>query len=81
MEDARRVGRLLPIAALVADLPRIDMDEAQCRRFRQGQALPAGGFADGDFAVFAGADFVGLAQVSDGVAHPRRLVVVRAEPA
>ena len=81
MEDARRVGCLLPTAALVADLPRLDMGEAQCRRFRQGQALPAGGFADGDFAVFAGADFVGLAQVSDGVAHPRRLVVVRAEPA
>jgi tRNA pseudouridine55 synthase len=81
IEDARRLASLLPTAALVADLPRIDVGEAQCRRFRQGQALPAGGFADGDFAVFAGAAFVGLAEVSGGVAHPRRLVVERVRPA
>jgi len=81
MEDARRLASLLPAAALVADLPRLDVGETQCRRLRQGQALPAGGLADGDFAVFEGAAFVGLAEVSDGVARPRRLVVERVEPA
>ncbi|HMK69124.1 MAG TPA: tRNA pseudouridine(55) synthase TruB [Stellaceae bacterium] len=81
MEDARRLASLLPAAALVADLPRLDVGEAQCRRLRQGQALPASGLADGDFAVFEGAAFVGLAEVSDGIARPRRLVVERVEPA
>ena len=81
MGDARRLASLLPTAALVADLPRIDLSEALCRRFRQGQALSAGGVCDGSFAVFAGAAFVGLAEVKEGVAHPRRLMSEHAAPA
>jgi len=75
MSDADRLGLLRPAAILVAEMARLAVDEAEARRFGQGQALPAPSSADGEYAVFAGDRLLGVADVADGLARPRRVIV------
>ncbi|MFO1415598.1 MAG: tRNA pseudouridine(55) synthase TruB [Burkholderiales bacterium] len=77
LDEAGRDARLLPASVLVGDLPRAAVDAPAAGRFRQGQAAPVGGVADGPCAVFAGTDFLGVAEVAQGLAQPRRVVVAR----
>jgi len=77
MSEADRDRLLLPPASLVADLSRIDLDAHSAPRFCQGQAIPAAERPPGEYAVYSGAAFLGIAAVEDGVAHPRRLVSSR----
>jgi tRNA pseudouridine55 synthase len=77
-ETAR--SRLLPVAAAVADLPRVEVAAEQARRLRQGQdisypglALPAGAAV----AVFDGAsELVAIARVSAETGHLRPVKVL-----
>lgn len=73
-EEARRTW-LLPPDSLLADLPRLDLDESQSRRFLSGQALDLGGQA-GVCRVYLGQDvLLGIGEVREGGRlHPRRLV-------
>ena len=75
MSDADRLGLLRPAAILVAEMARLVVSEAEGRRFGQGQALPAPASADGEYAVFAGDRLLGVADVADGLARPRRVIV------
>jgi hypothetical protein len=44
------------------------------RRFLQGCVIAAKGAAAGPTAVFEGSALLGVADVADGFAHPRRVV-------
>ena len=82
MSEADRLGLLRPAAVLVAEMARLAVGESEGRRFGQGQALPAPGSPDGEYAVFLGDRLLGVADVSDGLAKPRRVVAagLPAEP-
>jgi tRNA pseudouridine55 synthase len=74
---AERDAALLPVDALVASLPRLDLGEAQFRRFSQGQVVEKapGGLVKGLARVY-GPDgrFVGVGEVAGpGCIAPRRL--------
>jgi tRNA pseudouridine55 synthase len=70
-----RLARLLPVAVLLAGLPRADLDAAGETRLRQGQAVGTPGLAEGVHGVFGPAGgVIGLGRVdSGGVLHPLRL--------
>jgi tRNA pseudouridine55 synthase len=75
LPETGRDALLRPVASLLADLPQARLDGAGAARFRQGQPVPAPGAATGTCAVFAGPELLGVADVSGGVASPRRVVV------
>src|SRR5262249_34566601 len=68
---------LLPVDALVASLPRLDLDAAEERRFNDGQALQRSttGLTEGLARIYGPArEFLGVAQVtSAGHIAPKRL--------
>ncbi len=72
--EDERVAMLRPAATLLSDLARIDLAGAAAERFRNGQAVPSPGIADGECAVFRDDELLGLAEVRAGVASPRRVV-------
>ena len=71
-EERRR--RLLPLTALLKDLPRAELDAAEETRLRQGQTLKISGLAAGLCAVVRpdGA-VIGLGAAEEGVLRPLRL--------
>ncbi|MCS6764001.1 MAG: tRNA pseudouridine(55) synthase TruB [Candidatus Protistobacter heckmanni] len=82
-ETAGRAALLEPVDALVADLPRIDLDAVLEGRFCQGQRLaqPPGVDALRDAQIIdlvrvygPGGALLGVAQLRDGVLRPQRLV-------
>jgi tRNA pseudouridine55 synthase len=69
---------LLPVEAMVASLPRLELDSELGKRFRHGQAIEAGEPREGSFAVFgAGFGFLGVGAFEAERLAPQRLV---AEP-
>jgi tRNA pseudouridine55 synthase len=72
---ARR-ARLLPPDALLAGLPRVELDAGEAGRFSQGQRLPLRIAAAPRVRVYAGeARLLGVASVDEhGVLAPRRLI-------
>lgn len=76
LDDARRDARLLPLEALLGDLPRVVLAAETEGRFRNGQRVPYRGEVRGLCAVFgSGARVVGLGEAApDGVLQPVRLI-------
>ncbi len=74
MDADARDASLLPMAALLRDLPALHLAAADAARFRQGGAVPAPGLADGACAAFAEGALLGVADVGIGLASPRRVV-------
>ena len=74
MDDGARDGALLPAEALVAGMPALEVAAGEALRFRQGQRVRAIPGAKGECAVFSNGDFLGIAEVADGVASPRRVI-------
>jgi tRNA pseudouridine55 synthase len=75
MPESMRAQHLLPLSALLAGLPRAELDAEQEARFRNGQTLKA--FSDrGLCAVYAkDGSVIGLGETDpDGALRPRRLV-------
>jgi hypothetical protein len=62
------------MAVLVAHLPQLKATADVSRRFLQGRAVPAEGLQPGPVAVFDGESLLGVADVADGVAQPRRVI-------
>ena len=58
-------------------MPTIDVGAAGALRFRQGQRVQVAVQTAGECAVFSGRDFLGIGDVADGVASPRRVVAQR----
>ena len=77
---ARSRGDLLPLAALLADLPRAELDAAQEARFRNGQSLESFP-GEGVRAVYgARGAVIGLGQATPGgTLRPLRLVAQAAD--
>jgi tRNA pseudouridine55 synthase len=66
--------RLLPLAALLADLPRAELDAASAARLRNGQTLPIAGLAEGLCGVYGpGGAVIGLGRSDGASLHPFRL--------
>jgi tRNA pseudouridine55 synthase len=63
---------LLPVATLVAHLPRADVSPAAAAGFLHGQAVAVGSGREGLHAVFAQDRLLGVADVAGGHAQPRR---------
>jgi tRNA pseudouridine55 synthase len=81
IDDEARTRLLLPTSALVAHLPRLDIDAATASAYLHGQAIPAATAAPCDgaeaapvLAVFGPDGLLGVAEVHDGIARPRRSV-------
>ena len=78
MTPVARDACLLPPDALVAGLPRIELDAAQAARLKLGQriALEAPSMLPIEAArAYQAGAFLGLVKVAAGVLHPLRLVV------
>jgi tRNA pseudouridine55 synthase len=71
---AERGARLLPLAELLADLPRAQLDAVAAGRMRNGQALPVSGLAEGLCGIY-GPDgaVIGLGRCDGAILHPLRL--------
>lgn len=73
--DDERARRLRPVDALIAALPRVDLDAAQSSRFRDGQRLAWASGSIGRVRVYGGGALLGTALVgADDVLAPLRLV-------
>lgn len=74
-DEATRKAMLLPVAILVADLPKIELDPAMARRFALGQAITGCSGPQGAVAVHdnAGA-FLGIGMIEQSLLKPRRLL-------
>jgi tRNA pseudouridine55 synthase len=75
--ERERDALLLPSESLIAGMPTVDVEPEAALRFRNGQRVPIAVGATGECAVFSGADFLGIGDVADGVASPRRVVAAR----
>ena len=76
MEETERRGRLLPLTALLAGLPRAELDAAAETRFRNGQALAFDG-VQGLCGVYGRGGVVGLGRAEAGQLHPVRLTAAQ----
>jgi tRNA pseudouridine55 synthase len=77
MSEPEILQRLLPVDALLYDVPTLELDAEQSRRMRLGQAVDvARGVAAGLVRVYGpGEDFLGVADaLPEGRLQPRRLV-------
>jgi tRNA pseudouridine55 synthase len=83
LAEAERDARLLPLEALLADLPRLELDEQQARRFCNGQRILLSAGRSGLCAVFGPQQSVlGLGEhAAGGLLRPLRLVVYAPEAA
>ena len=74
LDEPGRDALLLPPDALLATLPRLDLDRAEGWRLSRGQSIERCGMGDGDYRAYAAGDFIGLGRVSASVLRPRRLL-------
>ena len=72
MSEAALDACLKPIGVLVGHLPALIVAGDAARRFRHGGAVPAGACDDGLVAAYEAGVLLGIAQVADGMANPRR---------
>jgi tRNA pseudouridine55 synthase len=74
LTPAQRGERLLPLAELLAGLPRADLDAPSAARLRNGQALPIPGLAEGLCGVYGpGGVVLGLGRSDGTILRPFRL--------
>jgi tRNA pseudouridine55 synthase len=76
LDPATARAHLLPVHTLVADLPRLDLEIAEARRFLQGQAIAAEGLVSGAVvaAFTKGGRFLGVGAPEGERLAPLRLV-------
>jgi tRNA pseudouridine55 synthase len=74
MDEAALDGCLSPVDVLVRHLPALVVCGDDARRFRQGGAVPARAHREGPVAAYAGGTLLGIAEVADGMANPRRTI-------
>ena len=74
MDEAALDAFLRPVAVLVAHLPALTIEGDAARRFRHGGVVPAAAHEDGLVAAYEAQALLGIAQVADGVASPRRTI-------
>jgi tRNA pseudouridine55 synthase len=77
MDVGERDALLLPVESLIAGMPTVEVGADDAVRFRRGQRVQVAVQTAGECAVFSGRDFLGIGDVADGVASPRRVVTQR----
>jgi len=77
LEEEKRGAYLLPVDALLQDLPRVNLSEAECERFLHGNpVLPPAGLS-GRCRVYSSTRLLGLGEVrQDAKLWPKRLVAL-----
>jgi tRNA pseudouridine55 synthase len=68
---------LLPVDAACAALPRCDLEGAEAAGFREGRAIRRPELPDAAYRAYAAGAFAGVADASEGLLRPRRLVAGR----
>jgi tRNA pseudouridine55 synthase len=79
MDPMARDICLQPAAVLVRHLPALQVTGDAARRFCHGGAVPAPAFGDGWVAAYEADALLGIANVAQGVAHPRRTIAAAPE--
>lgn len=74
LDDGARDARLLPVDALLARLPRLDLDAGDAWSLERGQSIAGCDLPDGDHRVYTAGRFVGVARANASVLRPRRLL-------
>jgi tRNA pseudouridine55 synthase len=74
MDEAALDRRLKPVAVLVAHLPSLTLGGDAARRFRHGGTVAAVAHDDGLVAAYEAEALLGIAEVANGIASPRRTV-------
>jgi len=74
LEPGARRARLLPVDALLTDLPVVQLDAASARRFLQGQRQAGTAVAERVRVYDAGGALLGVARCAAGWIEPVRLV-------
>jgi len=74
MDETQRDATLLPSRVMVDHLPGLRLSPEDTQRFVRGQSVVAMAYRDGPIAVFATDVLLGIADVENGVAHPRRVI-------
>ena len=74
MTPEQRRRRLLPLADLLAGLPRAELDAQATARLRNGQTLPISGLGEGICGIYGpGGVVIGLGRCDGAGLHPLRL--------
>jgi tRNA pseudouridine55 synthase len=82
MPPAARREWLLPVDALIADVPRVDLGAEQARRFTHGNPLDLGGTPGRRRVYGPDEQLLGMAELDEhGVLNPRRLIATATVPA
>jgi tRNA pseudouridine55 synthase len=82
MPPAVRREWLMPVDALLAALPRIELDETRARRFQHGNPIDLGGVPGRTRVYGPDGRLLGLADLDEhGALNPRRLLATVAETA
>ncbi|HXU41973.1 MAG TPA: tRNA pseudouridine(55) synthase TruB [Burkholderiales bacterium] len=77
MAPAERRARLLGLDALLAELPRIDLDAGLAAKLRNGQSLALQTSPEGISAVYGpGGALIGIGRAEEGILRPLRLTQV-----
>ncbi len=74
LDEPARDGLLLPVDALVAGLPRLDVEAADAAALAHGRSIPDAARAPGTYRCYGLARFVGTVHIADGVVRPKRLL-------
>jgi tRNA pseudouridine55 synthase len=80
LSEVERDLRLQATPVLVAHLPALRVAPDVAERFLHGNAIPAAASIAGATAVFDGSLLLGVADVADGLAHPRRVIATPPDP-
>jgi tRNA pseudouridine55 synthase len=74
MNAAALAARLQPASVLVRHLPALIIEADDARRFRHGGPVPAASCDDGLVVAYEAGQLLGIAEVSQGRANPRRTI-------
>jgi tRNA pseudouridine55 synthase len=74
MSETEREAELWPAEALVAQLPRLDLEGAEAIHFGQGQSLARPDRADALVRIYTDGNFAGIGALANGALRARRLV-------
>ncbi|HEY2864467.1 MAG TPA: tRNA pseudouridine(55) synthase TruB [Casimicrobiaceae bacterium] len=74
LDDAARDARLLPVDALLATLPPLDLDATDGARMRFGQSIPRRDLPDGDYRAYVAGRFIGVVTANGDLVRARRLL-------
>jgi tRNA pseudouridine55 synthase len=80
MDTSTRDRCLKPVDVLVAHLPALRLGDIEARRFLHGAPVDTPASRDGIAAVFDDRQLIGVAEIENGIARPKRAIAMPAKP-